>query len=74
MDRTRILDDTRTSAQRLVDYLAGKPVYLGPEVVLYPVVQGGPSMSYCPFDDDLLRHDINVMIYAREAFATLTAR
>lgn len=61
------------SAKRLFDYLAGKPVYLGVETMIYPAVQGGPSMSYRPFDEGLMRHDIHVLIYCSEQFARLSA-
>lgn len=59
------------SAKRLFDYLAGKPVYLGVETMIYPVVQGGPSMSYRPFDEGLMRHDIHVLLYASSELAQL---
>ena len=63
MTREQIREMGSPSATRLKNYLTGKPVYLGAPVMVYPVVQGQPSMSYQPFDEGLMRHDIHVLLY-----------
>lgn len=61
--RTKILDDSRTSALRLLDYVKGNvEAYMSEPMQIY-----GSPHSIRVMNHDLLRHDIHVLFHTRNA-------
>ena len=64
----KLIADSHTSAARLFAYLAGEGPYLGDEVPMFNVIGAdGQPATYRPFDEGLMRHDLHVVLYTRNA-------